>query len=156
MRGRTRTAAGGRASVGRVVGSLALVATLAACGGGGTSAATASTAASAAGLGRVTTASDGVQQVTIQTQDNYVFSPARFTVAPGKVRLTVVNAATQFTHAFRFSAGSGPEPIPAQIAVLAPGERRTIEFTVQKPGDYRFECSFHTQLGQFGTMTVRG
>jgi plastocyanin len=154
MRGRTRTAAGGRRSVGRFVGSLVLVAALAACGAGGTPAATA--ASTVPGAGKVTTASDGVQQVTIQTQDNYVFSPARFSVAPGKVRLTVVNAATQFTHAFRFSAGKGPEPIAAEIPVLAPGERKTVEFTVEKPGDYRFECSFHTQLGQFGTMTVGG
>ena len=154
MRGRTRTAAGGRRSPGRFVGSLALVAALAACGGAGTPTATA--ASTVPGLGKVTTASDGVQQVTIETQDNYVFSPARFTVAPGKVRLTVVNAAAQFTHAFRFSAGKGPEPITAEIPVLAPGERKAVEFTVQKPGDYRFECSFHTQLGQFGTMTVGG
>ena len=154
MRGRTRRAAGGRASVGRFVGSLVLVTALAACGGGSAPATTA--ASTVPGLGQVTTASDGVQQVTIQTQDNYVFSPARFTVAPGKVRLTVVNAATQYTHAFRFSAGKGPEPISAQIPVLAPGQRQTIEFTAQKPGDYRFECSFLTQLGQFGTMTVRG
>jgi plastocyanin len=32
----------------------------------------------------------------------------------------------------------------------------TIEFTVQAPGDYPFECSFHVQLGQVGTMTVSG
>jgi plastocyanin len=140
--------------VGGFVGALAVVASLAACGGGGTPAPAA--APSVPGLGEVTTASDGVQQVTIETQDNYVVSPARFTVAPGRVRLTVVNAAAQFTHSFRFSAGKGPEPIAAAVQVLAPGERQTVEFTVQKPGDYRFECSFHTQLGQFGTMTVGG
>lgn len=151
MRGRSGTAAGGR-SVGAFLGSLLLAGALAACGGGGTPAA----APSPAGLGAVTTAPDGVQQVTIQTQDNYKFSPARFTVAPGRVRLTVVNAATQFTHSFRFSHGKGPEPIAAEIQVLAPGQRQTIEFSVQKPGDYPFECSFHTQLGQFGTMTVGG
>jgi plastocyanin len=27
---------------------------------------------------------------------------------------------------------------------------------VTTPGEYGFECSFHTQLGQFGTMTVSG
>ena len=128
MTGRTRTAAGGRRSLGRFVGSLVLVGSLAACGGGSSTPATAVSTPS--GLGRVTTAPDGVQQVTIQTQDNYAFTPARFTVAPGKVRLTVVNAATQLTHAFRFSAGKGPEPITAQIPVLGPGERQTIEFTV--------------------------
>jgi plastocyanin len=138
--------------VGGFVGSLVLVAVLAGCGSGGAPAA----APSVPGLGTVTTAADGVQQVTIETQDNYVFAPARFTVGPGRVRLTVVNAAAQFTHSFRFSAGTGPEPIAAAIQVLAPGQRQTIDFTVQKPGDYRFECSFHTQLGQYGTMTVRG
>jgi plastocyanin len=154
MRGRTGTTAGGRRSAGHLVGSLLLLAALAGCGGGNTPAPAASS--SVPGLGKVTTAADGVQQVTIQTEDDYRFSPNRFTVAPGRVRLTVVNAAKQLTHAFRFSAGKGPEPIAAAIPVLAPGERQTIEFTVQKPGDYGFECSFHTQLGQFGTMTVRG
>jgi hypothetical protein len=32
----------------------------------------------------------------------------------------------------------------------------TIEFEVTAPGDYPFECSFHLQLKQVGTMTVRG
>jgi plastocyanin len=40
--------------------------------------------------------------------------------------------------------------------VLAPGESKTIEFTVTAPGDYPFECSFHAALGQVGTMTVSG
>lgn len=107
-------------------------------------------------LGTVTTAPDGVQEVTLQTQDDYVFTPASFVVAPGAVRLTVVNAAEQLTHNLRFTPGNGPAPIPAQIALLAPGESRTIEFAATAPGDYGFECSFHTRLGQFGTMTVTG
>jgi plastocyanin len=104
----------------------------------------------------VTTAPDGVQEVTLQTQDDYVFTPDRFTVAPGEVRLTVVNVAEQLTHNFRFTPGAGPAEIGPEIPLLAPGETRTIEFTVTTPGDYGFECSFHTQLGQFGTMTVSG
>ena len=31
----------------------------------------------------------------------------------------------------------------------------TIEFEVTEPGDYPFQCSFHLQLNQVGTMTVR-
>jgi plastocyanin len=125
-------------------------------GCGGSTAASEPSASSTAGLGTVTAAPDGVQELTIRTQDDYVFTPDHFTVAPGKVRLTVHNAATQLTHAFRFTPGKGPEPITAEIPILAPGESQTIEFTVQAPGDYRFECSFHTQLGQVGTMTVSG
>jgi plastocyanin len=102
----------------------------------------------------VTTAPDGAQEITLQTQDDYVFTPNAFTVAPGHVRLTVTNRAMQLTHNFRFTPGKGPVDIPQQITILAPGQSRTVEFDVTAPGDYGFECSFHTALGQVGTMTV--
>jgi plastocyanin len=140
---------------GRVMVGLVLAAgALAGCGGGSAPAPAAPSTAS--GVGKVTTAPDGVQEITLQTRDDYVFTPARFTVRPGRVRLTVRNAATQLTHNFRFAPGKGPAAIPEGISLLAPGQRQTIEFTVQQPGDYGFECSFHTQLGQVGTMTVGG
>ena len=108
------------------------------------------------GVGEVTTAADGVQEITLQTQDDYLFTPSEFTVEPGQVRLTVVNVAEQMTHNFEFTSGDGPEAIAAKIPVLAPGEEKTIEFTVTRPGGHPFECTFHLQLGQVGTMTVRG
>ena len=107
-----------------------------------------------AGVGEVSTGADGVQEITLQTQDDYVFTPDTFTVAPGPVRLTVVNAAEQMTHNFRFTPDAGPEPIDPEIPLLTTGESRTVEFTVTTPGEYGFECSFHTQLQQYGTMTV--
>jgi plastocyanin len=109
----------------------------------------------AAGIGEVTVAPDGVQEITLQTQDDYVFTPDHFTVDPGAVRLTVVNVAKQMTHNFTFRDGS-PTPIDASISLLAPGDERTIDFDVEEPGRYGFECAFHVQLGQVGTMTVRG
>ena len=135
---------------------LVTTALLAGCGPAAGSPAAPSSSAAAEGVGQVTTAPDGVQEVTLQTQDDYVFTPDRFTVAPGTVRLTVVNAATQLTHNFRFTPGKGPAAIRSEIPLLPPGQRKTIEFTVQQPGDYQFECSFHTQLNQLGVMTVRG
>jgi plastocyanin len=104
----------------------------------------------------VTVAPDGVQEITLQTQDDYVFVPDHFTVDPGTVRLTVVNVAAQMTHNFTFTPDEGPEPIDASISLLAPGQEMTIDFEVAAPGDHPFECSFHVQLGQVGTMTVRG
>ena len=56
----------------------------------------------------MTVAADGVQEITLQTQDDYVFTPDHFTVAPGKVRLTVTNVAKQTTHNFDFTPGKGP------------------------------------------------
>ena len=108
------------------------------------------------GVGVVTTAPDGVQEITIQTQDDYTFVPDTFTVAPGKVRLTVLNAAEEMTHNLEFDDGEGPEPIEAGIDFLAPQQEATIEFEVTAAGDHPFTCTFHTQLGQTGTMTVSG
>nr|WP_239522335.1 cupredoxin domain-containing protein [Geodermatophilus sabuli] len=113
-------------------------------------------AATPPGVGEVTTAPDGVQEVTVRTQDDYLFTPAAFTVAPGRVRLTVENVAEEMVHNLRFRPDAGPEPIVEEITLLAPGESRTIEFTVAQPGDHPFDCTFHLQVGQTGTMTVSG
>jgi plastocyanin len=110
----------------------------------------------AEGVGTVTVGPDGVQEITLQTQDDYVFTPAHFTVDPGTVRLTLVNVAKETTHNFTFTPDTGPAPIESSISLLAPGQELTIDFDVDTPGDYPFECSFHVQLGQVGTMTVRG
>jgi plastocyanin len=107
-----------------------------------------------AGVGEVTTDADGVQEITLQTQDDYVFTPDSFTVRPGQVRLTVVNVGEQMVHNFRFTPDTGPVPIEAQIDILPAGEEETVEFEVAEPGEYPFECSFHIQLDQVGTMTV--
>jgi plastocyanin len=107
-------------------------------------------------VGAVSTAADGFQEVTLETGDDYVFTPATFTVAPGQVRLTVRNVAEQMVHNFEFSAGQGPAAIVEKIPILAPGDVETIEFTAAATGDYQFECTFHLALGQVGTMTVQG
>jgi plastocyanin len=139
-----------------MLGTVLATGLLAGCGGSsGASSGTAQRPAPSS-LGRVTVGTDGVQQVTIQTEDDYVFTPDHFTVAPGRVRLTVRNVAKEMTHNFTFSASGGPAALSAKIPLLAPGQQQTVDFTVRTPGRYRFECSFHVQLGQVGTMTVRG
>jgi plastocyanin len=138
---------------GALVAAVVMAGVLAGCG---EETAPATAAPEGAAPCTVTTAADGVQEVTLQTQDDYVFTPSTFTVAPGEVRLTVVNVAEQMTHNLRFTPGDGPAPIDPEIPLLTPGESRTLEFTVTTPGEYGFECSFHTQLQQYGTMTVSG
>jgi plastocyanin len=138
---------------GLLLGLVLVSGLLAGCGGDEPSAE--APASTAAGVGTVTTADDGVQEITLQTQDDYLFTPDRFTVDPGPVRLTVVNVAAQMTHNLVFTTVEGQE-ISEGISILAPGEEKTIEFEVTAPGDHPFECSFHAQLGQVGTMTVRG
>ncbi len=91
------------------------------------------------GVGEVTTAADGVQEVTLQTQDDYLFLPDSFTVEPGAVRLTVINVGEQMVHNFRFTPGEGPEEIGAEVDLLAAGQEVTIEFEVTEPGEHAFE-----------------
>jgi plastocyanin len=133
----------------------AAVVLLTACGGDGEASAPAATS-TAPGVGVVTIAEDGVQEITVQTQDDYTFIPDQFTVDPGKVRLTVLNVAEEMTHNLEFSEGEGPAEIDEGVSILAPGDEKTIEFEVTAPGDYQYECTFHLQLNQVGTMTVRG
>lgn len=104
--------------------------------------------------GKVTIASDGVQEITVLVQDDYDFRPDSFSVTTGRVRLTLTSEAEQLTHNIRFTPGAGPAEIEEEIPILAPGESDTIEFAVEQAGDYRYECSFHVALGQIGTMTV--
>ncbi|RFU22294.1 plastocyanin/azurin family copper-binding protein [Geodermatophilus marinus] len=153
MTGRLTGRRGGAAIAGVLLGA-GLV--LAGCGADEPADPGAASPTTTSGLGAVTTAPDGVQEVTLQTQDDYVFTPDTFTVAPGRVRLTVTNVAEQMVHNFRFTPDTGPAPIDEEISLLAAGESRTIEFEVTEPGDYPFECSFHVQLDQVGTMTVTG
>lgn len=144
---------------GRLVALAAALVLLPGCGGGGAgdgAAPQASEAPVPEGVGEVTIAEDGVQEVTVQTQDDYVFTPDTFTVAPGPVRLTVVNVGEDMPHNLEFTDAELPEPIDAGISMLAAGEEETIEFEVSTPGEYPFACTFHLQLGQVGTMTVSG
>jgi plastocyanin len=152
-----RSGSGGRRGGGLLPGLLVLPIVLAGCGGSSNGSTVPQASATAGpGVGTVTTAADGVQEITLQTQDDYVFTPDTFTVDPGTVRLTVVNVAEDLTHNFRFTPDEGPAPIESEIPLLTAGQEVTIEFEVAEPGDYPFECSFHIQLDQVGTMTVRG
>ena len=139
----------------RALAGLVLAGTLLA-GCGGEPALPEATRTPDAAVGTVTTAPDGAQEVVLETGDDYVFTPAAFTVVPGTVRITVRNTATRLTHNLVFSDDTGSAAIAEGIPYLGPGDTETIEFTVTEPGDHPFECSFHTALGQVGTMTVSG
>ena len=139
-----------------LLGLLLLPVVLAGCGSGAPRTPPTGAAPTGEGVGTVTVGPDGVQNITLQVQDDYVFTPDHFTVAPGKVHLTVVSVATQMTHNLEFPSGGGPQKVDASISLIGPGDQGSIDFDVETPGDYRFECGFHVQLGQVGTMTVRG
>lgn len=102
----------------------------------------------------VTVGADGVQSITLTVGDDFRFSPAEFTVAPGEVSVTVESVAAQLTHSLDFPPGPNQADIGASIPVLAPSVSDTIEFTVDAPGEYAFVCSFHQAQGHTGIMVV--
>lgn len=104
--------------------------------------------------GQVVVGTDGVQSITLVAGDDYRFVPSEFTVAPGRVAVTLQNTATQLTHSLAYPLGRSPTDIAESIPVVAPGESDTIEFTVNSPGEYSFICTFHEALGHTGVMTV--
>ena len=104
--------------------------------------------------GTVSIAPDGTQEIAVLVRDDYDFYPAEFTVTTGRVRLSLISEAKELTHNFRFTPGAGPAEIAEEIPIVAPGDSDTIEFAIDQPGDYQYECSFHVALGQIGMMTV--
>ena len=132
------------------LGALALTA----CGGEEDGGSGSSSEADTAGT--VVVGPDGTQEITLVVGDDYVFLPDAFRVVPGRVRLTLTSEARDLVHNIRFTPGGGPVAIEEEIPILNAGESETIEFAVDQPGHYQYECSFHVALGQIGTMTVTG
>jgi plastocyanin len=80
------------------------------------------------------------QSVTIQ---NFAFSPASITVAPG----TTVTWTNMDSTAHTVTADSGTGPNSGQLA-----NGQTYKFTYQQTGTFAYHCSIHPQM--HGTVTV--
>jgi plastocyanin len=93
-------------------------------------------------------AADGVQQVVIDTTDDFRFKPDVVLAHPGKLRITVTN----------------PSVFPVDLAIPALGVHSTTIFAgdsavvaVDLPasGDFPFVCTFHEHDGMTGSLVVR-
>jgi plastocyanin len=74
---------------------------------------------------------------------SYLFAPADITVRAGTT-VTWTNS-DQFTHSVRLVATG------ETIGIVKPGE--TLTHVFDKPGVYKYDCSFHAQ-NMHGTVTV--
>jgi iron uptake system component EfeO len=124
------------ARVRRVAPALALLATLAACGGGPT--------------GSAAPVPSGA--ITVEAKE-YQFTPSAITVPAGSVTFSVRNAGT-VEHEFEIFKG---EQVLAEIEGLVPGLSKSLTVSLAA-GEYVFMCklSGHDQLGMKGTITVTG
>lgn len=100
----------------------------------------------------VTPGPDGVQSVVIDANDEFRFIPDTVRVHVGKVRITLKNVGTT-PHDLTFTTltdGAGKVAVP----LTRGGTERSVEFTVNTPGSYRFVCTLHEALNQTGTLIV--
>lgn len=91
----------------------------------------------------------GIQEVEVDTSDDYRFVPSTIKAQPGTIKLTLVNKAKSSTHNLVFKPG-GPT---VEIPYLAPQTSKSITFDVTA-GTFPFVCTFHESLGQKGTLIV--
>jgi plastocyanin len=94
-------------------------------------------------------ATDGVQDVVITTDQNYRFSPSTITVHPGKVRITLKHVGTGAPHDWSLQ-GFPSDYVP----LVSAGQTKSVQFTAPAPGTYKFVCTIHVAQGQTGTLVV--
>jgi plastocyanin len=92
---------------------------------------------------------NGVQQITIDTGDDYRFHPSTITVHPGKVTVILHHTGTSAPHDFQVTN------FPADFVPLTVGgQSRQATFIAPAPGRYQFQCTIHLAQGQTGTLIV--
>lgn len=94
-------------------------------------------------------ASGGVQDVVITTDQRYRFAPSTITVHPGRVRITLKHVGTGAPHDWSLQG------FPADyVPLVSAGQTRSVEFVAPAPGTYKFLCTIHVAQGQTGTLVV--
>ncbi|SOD71894.1 plastocyanin [Jatrophihabitans sp. GAS493] len=92
---------------------------------------------------------NGVQSVTITTDDHYRFDPSTITVHPGKVKITLVNNGHGAPHDLQVVG------LPGDYVPLTQGSSTSVAtFDTPAPGKYTFICTIHVKQGQTGVLIV--
>lgn len=92
----------------------------------------------------------GTQSVEVDAGDDFRFHPSVINARPGPVRLTLKHVGKGAPHNWQAAQLPG-----AQVPLTTAGQSSTVEFTVGRPGDYRFVCSIHEAQGQVGRLVVK-
>ncbi len=92
--------------------------------------------------------------------DEYRIVPQDITVRPGRMKFVVRNTG-RLTHnlIIQLPEGSGGQPLLVdRVATMQPGQAAEPIKVTLSPGEYRLVCTIanHDDLGQFGTLKVRG
>lgn len=124
----------------RSAAALALVATFAGACGGSKAPTTSATPTSAAKA----SASDA-SPLQVEAKD-FTFAPASFSAPKGSKVTVTVNNSGKAPHTFTAASVSVDEQI-------APGQTKTVTFTMPASGSVAFVCKFHESQGMKGTIS---
>jgi plastocyanin len=105
---------------------------------------------STAAAATATLGADGVQRVRVAMTDDLRFVPAHVRAHPGVIEFTVVNQGVT-PHDVTVHIG-GATPGPGNVNG---GRSATFRFTVTRPGDYPFPCTYHAASGMTGVLEVQ-
>jgi plastocyanin len=93
---------------------------------------------------------DTAGAITVTTTDDFRFVPDTISARTGDIRVVLKNDGS-YPHNL-----SLPDlQVTSKTVTGAPGSTTTeLRLRVDKPGTYRFLCTFHDQAGMTGTLTV--
>jgi len=135
-----------------VLGGIVLCTVLAGCGSNGPSGAPGvdppGSSASGAAVSTSSPGPEGVQRVTLEAV-NSLYRPANISAHTGTIEITVKNR-DKVLHNLTVAIGSG-----AGLDTIRGGTTASVRFTVEKPGQYHFFCSYHQGIGMTGELNVR-
>ena len=120
-----------------------------ACGGAGNHSA-ANETPTAPSSATATTSADGVQQITIDTTDQFRFAPMTIRAHVGRLRIMLSDHGT-YPHNISFPSLHATSPTVSGN----PGQQQTtFTVTFTHAGTYDFICTFHSSAGMKGQVTV--
>ena len=105
------------------------------------------------GTGTAVLGPDGIQRITITADDSLRYHPSIILMKPGTIVVTVADTGTA-AHTFTESGGPRPGEPSAGIAQVGRGQQATMTMKLTEPGDYPFQCGYHSAEGMYAVIRV--
>jgi deferrochelatase/peroxidase EfeB/plastocyanin len=106
------------------------------------------------GTGRAVLGADGTQRITVTADDTLRYHPSVIEMAPGTIEIAFVNSGS-LPHTLSESGVPLPDEPFAGVPQLAGGARTTMSLKLIRPGDYPFQCGYHSAEGMYAVIRVR-
>jgi deferrochelatase/peroxidase EfeB/plastocyanin len=107
------------------------------------------------GTGQAVLGPDGVQRITVAADDALRYHPSVIQMVPGTIEITFQNKG-DLPHTLSESGPPQPGEPSAGVPQLAGGHQTRMSLKLTRPGDYPFQCGYHSAEGMYAVIRVRG